>query len=99
MQGIIQSGIETSNLQLINNNLEGVFGPTTSMFLTTTVNDYLFEGIEFCQPSTNFVVLIICAMIRTSAEASNSLRIMPDNSIRFSFFHFVSINSFSLKFH
>ena len=77
-----------SNLIFVNNEINRVFGRPDSMFLRTTAREYLFEGVPFCVKATG-IAKAICDAIKK--KKTRTLREMPDGSLRFAFFHYVSI--------
>lgn len=75
-------------LRPINDDLEKIFGrDTNSFFITTTPKQFLFDGIEFCEPGKGAMADIICAEIRK--RGVKTLRETSRGSLKFSFFHFV----------
>ena len=70
----------------INTNLKGVFDNPKSMFVTTTVRNYLFEGVRFCINPTG-LARAICKQIQE--QGSKTIRVLDDGSLGFSFFNHV----------
>lgn len=68
----------------INANLNGVFNSPTSMFVSTTVREYLFEGVRFCINPTG-LARAICKQIRD--KGTKTIRALDDGSLAFSFFN------------
>jgi hypothetical protein len=77
-------------LTLINLQMATLFGPTDSMFIRTTPRQFLFDGIPFCQ-SSDQLATVVCGQI--AEQNSATIRKMEDGSLRFSFFHHVSIKN------
>lgn len=57
------------------------------MFVSTTVKNYLFDGVRFCV-NPQGLAKAICNQIKESG--SKTLRELKDGSLAFSFFHHVS---------
>ncbi|XP_055380715.1 sensory neuron membrane protein 2 [Condylostylus longicornis] len=68
----------------INANIKDIFNNPKSMFLTTSVNEYLFEGVKFCINPTG-LARAICNQIKE--YGSKTIRTMEDGSLSFSYFH------------
>lgn len=79
----------TSQLGIINANLNKIFGTKKSIFIATTPRAYLFEGIRFCIDTTGMAKLI-CDVIKE--ESSKGLVALADGSIQFSFFDHVGMH-------
>lgn len=72
----------------LNANLKAVFNDPKSMFLDTTVREFLFDGVRFCI-NTNGIAKAICNQIKEGG--SKTIRELSDGSLAFSFFNHVSI--------
>ncbi|KAL9905933.1 sensory neuron membrane protein 2 isoform 3-T3 [Glossina fuscipes fuscipes] len=68
----------------LNANLKGIFNDPKSMFVSTTVKNYLFDGVRFCI-NPQGLAKAICNQIKESG--SKTLRELKDGSLAFSFFH------------
>lgn len=71
-------------MPIVNDNLHTIFGPTDSLFLNTTVRNFLFDGIEFCKDAEELPALV-CSIIR--AQESSSIRAGVGTSLLFSMFN------------
>ncbi|XP_049313299.1 sensory neuron membrane protein 2 isoform X4 [Bactrocera dorsalis] len=68
----------------LNANLKAVFNDPKSMFLDTTVREFLFDGVRFCI-NTNGIAKAICNQIKEGG--SKTIRELSDGSLAFSFFN------------
>uniref|UniRef100_A0A1A9ULV3 Sensory neuron membrane protein 2 n=1 Tax=Glossina austeni TaxID=7395 RepID=A0A1A9ULV3_GLOAU len=68
----------------LNANLKGIFNDPKSMFVSTTIKNYLFDGVRFCV-NPQGLAKAICNQIKESG--SKTLRELKDGSLAFSFFH------------
>lgn len=91
MQSVLQIAENDPGLSLLlvhlNANIKGLFNDPKSMFVTTTVREYLFEGVRFCI-NPQGIAKAICNQIKEGA--SKTIRELPDGSLAFSFFNHVS---------
>lgn len=71
----------------LNANMNAIFDNPKSMFLTTTVRQYLFDGVRFCIDPQG-LAKAICNQIKESG--SKTIRELSDGSLAFSFLHHVS---------
>lgn len=77
-----------AQLSILNSNLKQVFGEKyTSIFMTTTPAELLFNGIPLCL-EPNGLAKVICSVIRK--QKPKAIAVMDDGSMRFSMFGFVS---------
>lgn len=89
-QSIIQT-VEADTpflLQIVNTQIEAVFGPTKSFFIETTPRKFLFEGIEFCKSPIG-----LAGVVCSSVEERNSPSIVKSadgTALKFSMFNHVN---------
>lgn len=56
-------------LPLVNDNLDRLFGPTNSMFVTTTPRKFLFEGVDFCEtPEEGTLEGVVCTLVEDNGS-------------------------------
>ncbi|XP_043649460.1 sensory neuron membrane protein 2 isoform X1 [Drosophila teissieri] len=67
----------------LNANLKAVFNDPRSMFVSTSVREYLFDGVRFCI-NPQGIAKAICNQIKESG--SKTIREQSDGSLAFSFF-------------
>lgn len=67
----------------LNANLKAVFNDPRSMFVSTSVREYLFDGVRFCI-NPQGIAKAICNQIKESG--SKTIREKSDGSLAFSFF-------------
>ncbi|KAH8375190.1 hypothetical protein KR200_001225 [Drosophila serrata] len=67
----------------LNANLKAVFNDPRSMFVQTSVREYLFDGVRFCI-NPQGIAKAICNQIKESG--SKTIREQSDGSLAFSFF-------------
>ncbi|XP_030385127.1 sensory neuron membrane protein 2 isoform X2 [Scaptodrosophila lebanonensis] len=67
----------------LNANLKAVFNDPRSMFVHTSVREYLFDGVRFCI-NPQGIAKAICNQIKESG--SKTIRELSDGSLAFSFF-------------
>lgn len=89
-QSLLQSAESDPGLSLLmthlNHNLNMIFDSPTSMFLYTSVNKFLFEGVKFCNKPSG-LAKAICKQIKS--EGSKTIRSLQDGSLAFSLFNHV----------
>lgn len=68
----------------LNANLREIFSDPRSMFVTTTVKKYLFDGVRFCI-NPQGLARAICKQIKD--QGSKTIRELDDGSLAFSFFY------------
>lgn len=74
-------------MQIVNTQIDQIFGPTNSFFVETTPKKFLFEGIEFCKSPIG-----IASVVCSSVEERNSPSIVKSadgSALKFSMFHHV----------
>ncbi|XP_055846379.1 sensory neuron membrane protein 2 isoform X2 [Episyrphus balteatus] len=71
-------------LMHLNANLREIFNDQKSMFVTTTVKNYLFDGVRFCI-NPQGLARAICKQIKD--QGSKTIRALDDGSLAFSFFY------------
>ncbi|XP_067646318.1 sensory neuron membrane protein 2 isoform X2 [Eurosta solidaginis] len=88
MNSVLQIAENDPGLSLLllhlNANLKAVFNDPKSMFLDTTVREFLFDGVRFCI-NTNGIAKAICNQIKEGG--SKTIRELSDGSLAFSFFN------------
>ncbi|XP_054733548.1 sensory neuron membrane protein 2 isoform X3 [Anastrepha obliqua] len=88
VKSVLQIGENDPGLSLLlvhlNANLKAVFNDPKSMFLDTTVREFLFDGVRFCI-NTNGIAKAICNQIKEGG--SKTIRELSDGSLAFSFFN------------
>ncbi|XP_062134393.1 sensory neuron membrane protein 2 isoform X2 [Drosophila sulfurigaster albostrigata] len=86
-KSVLQIGENDPGLALLlvhlNANLKAVFNDPRSMFVTTSVREYLFDGVRFCI-NPQGIAKAICNQIKESG--SKTIREQSDGSLAFSFF-------------
>ncbi|XP_068142736.1 LOW QUALITY PROTEIN: sensory neuron membrane protein 2 [Drosophila tropicalis] len=86
-KSVLQIGENDPGLALLlvhlNANLKAVFNDPQSMFVHTSVREYLFDGVRFCI-NPQGIAKAICNQIKESG--SKTIREKPDGSLAFSFF-------------
>ncbi|XP_034108645.1 sensory neuron membrane protein 2 isoform X1 [Drosophila albomicans] len=87
VKSVLQIGENDPGLALLlvhlNANLKAVFNDPRSMFVTTSVREYLFDGVRFCI-NPQGIAKAICNQIKESG--SKTIREQSDGSLAFSFF-------------
>jgi len=90
-QSVLQISENDPGLALLlvhlNANLKAVFNDPRSMFVSTSVREYLFDGVRFCI-NPQGIAKAICNQIKESG--SKTIREQSDGSLAFSFFGHVS---------
>lgn len=74
-------------LPIINTQINAIFGPTNSLFITTTPKQFFFGGVEFCKDPDG-IAQIVCS----SVDERNSPTIWKSDdgtSLLFAMFHHV----------
>ncbi|XP_055909082.1 sensory neuron membrane protein 2 isoform X1 [Eupeodes corollae] len=71
-------------LMHLNANLREIFNDPRSMFVTTSVKQYLFDGVRFCI-NPQGLARAICKQIKD--QGSKTIRALDDGSLAFSFFY------------
>lgn len=82
-------------LQIVNTQIEQIFGPTNSFFIETTPRKLLFEGMEFCKNPVG-----IASVVCSSVEERNSPTITKSadgTALKFSMFNHVIYSLLSDK--
>ncbi|XP_023174134.1 sensory neuron membrane protein 2 isoform X2 [Drosophila hydei] len=86
-KSVLQIGENDPGLALLlvhlNANLKAVFNDPRSMFVHTSVREYLFDGVRFCI-NPQGIAKAICNQIKESG--SKTIREQSDGSLAFSFF-------------
>ncbi|KAH8366171.1 hypothetical protein KR093_009962 [Drosophila rubida] len=86
-KSVLQIGENDPGLALLlvhlNANLKAVFNDPRSMFVHTSVREYLFDGVRFCI-NPQGIAKAICNQIKDSG--SKTIREQSDGSLAFSFF-------------
>lgn len=88
MNSILQS-VEAETpifLPVVNDQLEGIFGPTKSFFINTTPKELLFEGIEFCKNAVG-IPQVICQQVE-ERQSPSITRTEDGTALKFSMFGF-----------
>lgn len=92
-QSLLQLAESDPGLSLLmthlNHNLNMIFDNPTSMFLYTSVNKFLFDGVQFCNKPSG-LAKAICKQIKS--EGSKTIRSLQDGSLAFSLFNHVRNN-------
>jgi hypothetical protein len=76
-------------LKLLNKAIPTIFAKPTSMFLTTTARNVLFDGVPIYCNVTDFSSKAVCAEIRKRKDSFHQLE---ENIYGLSFFGLVSIH-------
>lgn len=71
----------------LNANMKAIFNDPKTMFVRTTVREYLFDGVRFCI-NPQGLAKAICNQIKDGG--SKTIRELKDGSLAFSFFNHVS---------
>lgn len=71
----------------LNANMKSIFNDPKSMFVHTSVKEYLFDGVRFCI-NPQGLAKAICNQIKDGG--SKTIRELKDGSLAFSFFNHVS---------
>jgi hypothetical protein len=75
-------------MKILNKAIPAIFGNLTSMFLTTSATNILFDGIPIYCNVTDFSSKAVCSEIR---KRKNEFQQLDENIYGFSFFGIVSI--------
>ncbi|XP_055531057.1 sensory neuron membrane protein 2 isoform X1 [Wyeomyia smithii] len=86
IQSILQIAEDETydSLRLINVELNRIFGRPDTMFLRTTPKEFLFDGVPFC---VNVIGIAKAICKEIEKRNTKTIRVMPDGSMKFSFFH------------
>lgn len=79
-----------AQLGILNSQIDNIFGRTKTIFLQTTARDILFDGIQLCV-NVHGLAEIICDLLKS--RELNTLKAMPDGSVNFALFAYVSLLS------
>ncbi|XP_059614472.1 sensory neuron membrane protein 2 [Phlebotomus argentipes] len=71
-------------LETINQAVDFIFGPNSSMIMRTTPRQFLFEGIEFCWPGVHPLSDIVCNIVKQ--QMTDAMQILPDGTLSFAMF-------------
>ncbi|XP_013112608.1 sensory neuron membrane protein 2 isoform X3 [Stomoxys calcitrans] len=88
MNSVLQIGENDPGLAILlvhlNANIKAIFNDPKSMFVSTSVKEYLFDGVRFCI-NPQGLAKAICNQIKEGG--SKTIRELKDGSLAFSFFN------------
>lgn len=76
-----------AQLGILNAQIGNIFGRAKSVFFQTTTREFLFDGVPLCV-NVHGLAEIICKMLKS--RELNTLKAMPDGSVNFALFAYVS---------
>jgi hypothetical protein len=77
-------------LPVVNDQLNNIFGPTSSFFINTTPRKFLFEGIEFCKNPIG-IPQIVCTQVE-ERKSPTIIKSADGSSLKFSMFSHVILS-------
>lgn len=95
LQAVLQITEEIINSQLgfVNENIFRIFPNDSSLFITTTAKDFLFDGIPFCF-DLDEITLFLCKLVYDIVQHRKikAIRKVSDGSLNFALFYYVEKN-------